>query len=310
MSLFFQGATKSVAFVPFVALRGNNHDLKIREQTNRKCCAWEMSLETANSKVLSNERAKQLPWSETIAGDGCPLLFMPFVTFQLEQQQKLSGLTDVPFEAELAFQKSEKPIARIESWLWKSDKFRKIRATYIDAGWKAQVFNSVWYPSPEYDLPLLGIDFLSFGKKKVLCVMDFQPLTQNEDYLRKYCEHMEKIRSKYDGLKGRMSKRFYDEAQFFSKQLIFAKFDTQEPVQSELFPAFKEYVNEYLDMIDKAVPDFSSEGVGKVREWHRDYDQYSAERDPAVGLFSSYWGKDWANRFTHEFLFSDSVQQH
>lgn len=37
---------------------------------------------------------------------------------------------------------------------------------------------------------------------------------------------------------------------------------------------------------------------------HQDYDQYSAEKDPAVGLFMSYWGKPWALKFTHEFLFS------
>jgi len=45
------------------------------------------------------------------------------------------------------------------------------------------VFNSVWYPDPKYDLPLLGVDFLSFGKKKILCVLDFQPLKQEKAYL-------------------------------------------------------------------------------------------------------------------------------
>lgn len=257
--------------------------------------------------VPSSERVAKLPWSQTIADDGCPLSFMPFVMFQLEQQQKLSGLTDVPFEEKFAFQRCEKPVARIESWQWKSDDFRKIRATYIDAGWKAQVFNSVWYPSPRYDLPVLGIDFLSFGKKKVLCVMDFQPLSQDSEYLSKYCERMEDVRNKYDGLSGKMSTKFYDEAQFFSKQLIFAKFDNQEPIMPQLFPAFCEYVSEYMRMMDNASPDDSEESISRVTEWQRQYDQYSAERDPAVGLFSAYWGKDWAERFTHEFLFSDAV---
>lgn len=257
--------------------------------------------------VTTSNRASELPWPETIAGDGSPLSFMPFVMYQLEQQQKLSGLTDLPFEKELSFQKSQKPVARIESWQWKSDDFRKIRATYIDAGWKAQVFNSVWYPSPRYDLPLLGIDFLSFGKKKVLCVMDFQPLSQDTGYLSKYCEQMEDVRNKYEGLSGKMSAKFYDEAQFFSKQLIFAKFDTQQPIMSQLFPAFCEYITEYMRLMDNASPDDSEESVSRVSEWQRQHDQYSAERDPAVGLFSTYWGKEWAERFTYDFLFSDAV---
>ncbi|MEO0988042.1 MAG: dihydrobiliverdin:ferredoxin oxidoreductase, partial [Cyanobacteria bacterium J06639_14] len=39
----------------------------------------------------------------------------------------------------------------------------------------------------------------------------------------------------------------------------------------------------------------------------KDYDQYSAERDPASGLFSSYFGHEWSERFLHEFLFEDAV---
>lgn len=255
--------------------------------------------------VLTSERAARLPWTETVAGDGAPLSFMPFVMHQLAEQERLVGLSDLAIDEDFAYQRSEKPVARIESWQWKSDDFRKIRATYIDAGWKAQVFNSVWYPSTRYDLPILGIDFLSFGKKKVLCVMDFQPLCQDPEYLAKYCERMERVRNKYEGLNGRMSSRFYDEARFFSKQLIFARFDNQEPITSQLFPAFCDYISEYMHMIDDATPDDSEESVARVSEWHRQYDQYSAERDPAVGLFSTYWGKDWADRFTHEFLFSD-----
>jgi hypothetical protein len=32
----------------------------------------------------------------------------------------------------------------------------------------------------------------------------------------------------------------------------------------------------------------------------------SAEKDPAVGLFKTYWGEKWAEDFTHNFLFSMS----
>ena len=34
------------------------------------------------------------------------------------------------------------------------------------------------------------------------------------------------------------------------------------------------------------------------------YDQYSADKDPAHGLFKSYFGEDWADDFIHEFLFT------
>jgi 15,16-dihydrobiliverdin:ferredoxin oxidoreductase len=47
--------------------------------------------------------------------------------------------------------------------------------------------------------------------------------------------------------------------------------------------------------------------IQRIVKAHKDYDQYSAERDPASGLFSSYFGHEWAERFLHEFLFEDSI---
>lgn len=164
----------------------------------------------------------------------------------------------------------------------------------------------MWYPSSVYDAPLLGIDFLSFGKKKVICVLDFQPLVQDPEYLKKYCEPIQYIKEKYEGIAGTMSKRFYDETLFFSKQLAFAKFDNPDPVKTQLFPAFKEYLRDYLKMMEGLEPNDDPAAMQRVRDLHKEYDVYSAERDPAVGLFGTYWGKDWANRFTHEFLFSDA----
>jgi hypothetical protein len=48
-----------------------------------------------------------------------------------------------------------------------------------------QVFNSVWYPHEDLDLPILGIDLLLFGGHKILAIVDFQPLEQDEDYKAK-----------------------------------------------------------------------------------------------------------------------------
>jgi 15,16-dihydrobiliverdin:ferredoxin oxidoreductase len=258
--------------------------------------------------VDSSARAAKLPWPASVAGEDVELLFMPFIEHQLGvMRAEFAETQDAPFEEEYSLQESEKRPARIESWQWKNEYFRKIRATYIDAGQAAQVFNSVWYPDSKYDLPLLGIDFLSFGKKKVLCVLDFQPLVQDEEYLKQYCEPIAYIKAKYDGLAGTMSARFYDETLFFSKQLAFAKFDNADPVSSQLLPAFKEYLRDYVKMVKGATPDDSPAAVARVRELQREYDQYSAERDPAVGLFSTYWGERWAEDFTYNYLFADAV---
>jgi len=122
----------------------------------------------------------------------------------------------------------------------------------------------------------------------------------------KYIEPLAAIKQKYPGLAGTMSSRFYDENKFFSKQLAYGKFDTTDAVSSELLPAYKEYLDYFLDTIKAATPETDPAKIAEIRALQAEYDQYSAERDPAVGLFSSYFGPEWAERFTHEFLFEDS----
>lgn len=250
----------------------------------------------------------QLPYSSSIAGAEFPLVFMPFLMHQVEvMRREFAPIEDVGIDQELMFQSSSKRNARIESWAYRTPEFRRIRSTYIDAGLPAQVFNSVWYPEPTYDLPLLGIDFLSFGKKKVLCILDFQPLRQDPEYLAKYVDPLGPIKAKYEGLAGQMSSRFYDENKFFSKQLAFGRFDNPEPIMAELFPAFQEYLAQYVGLVKATEPNTDPEFMAQTLQLQKEYDQYSAERDPAVGLFSTYFGPEWAERFTHEFLFEDTV---
>ena len=196
--------------------------------------------------------------------------------------------------------------ATIQSWCYECPQLRKIRYTYIDAGDSSQIFNCVIYPSHNYDLPLLGLDFLSFGKVKNLVVLDFQPLFQDADYQAKYIEPLKFLHDRYPDLSQDLEMKFYDANQYFSKYLLFAKTDV-ETVSTRLLAAFKDYLDLYWQMLDRAEPLTDPSDIQRIAKAQRDYDCYSAERDPASGLFGSYFGHEWAERFLHEFLFEDSV---
>jgi len=197
--------------------------------------------------------------------------------------------------------------ATIQSWCYQCPEFRKIRYTYIDAGPAAQVFNSVLYPSHHYDLPLLGVDFLSFGKKKILVVLDFQPLFRDPAYLEKYIEPMQAVRQDYDDLAQNLEMKFYDANQYFSKYLLFAKTDA-ETVKTRVLDAFKDYLTLYWQLLEEKAEQLTdASDIQRIVKAQKDYDQYSADRDPASGLFSSYFGHEWSEKFLYEFLFEDAV---
>ena len=196
--------------------------------------------------------------------------------------------------------------ATIRSWCYQCTELRKIRYTYIDAGASAQIFNSVIYPNHHYDLPLLGIDFLSFGQVKNLIVMDFQPLFQDQAYLEKYIYPLKVLHDKYPELSQNLEMKFYDANQYFSKYLLFAKTDP-ETVRTRAFEAFQDYLNLYWQMLADAIPLDDQSDIQRVVKAQKDYDQYSADRDPASGLFSSYFGHEWSEKFLYGFLFEDAM---
>jgi 15,16-dihydrobiliverdin:ferredoxin oxidoreductase len=235
-------------------------------------------------------------------------MYKPFIEHLEQSLFRRYELQSRPIPAGLEFQTSDRGRnpATIQSWCYQCSELRKIRYTYIEAGESAQILNSVIYPSHHYDLPLLGIDFLSFGQVKNLIVMDFQPLFQDEAYLAKYIDPLKGLRDRYPDLAQDLEMKFYDANQYFSKYLLFAKTDA-ETVKTRVFEAFKDYLKLYWQLLDTAQPQRDPRAIERIVKAQKDYDQYSADRDPASGLFSSYFGREWSERFLYEFLFEDAI---
>lgn len=275
-------------------------------------------------KIFNQESAKTLELSDVESSLGMPwkssidstvkdeeLLYMPFwewhMSFMKENLTNLRVQSCTDGKTDFSYNENTKKKSRIVSMCASSDEYRKIRMTYYDAGDNTQVYNAVCYPDPSYNLPVLGIDLLAFNRKKYLAIVDFQPIHENEaDHAMKYEHILNPIKEKYDSLKGRMSSKFYDETQFFSQEMLFARFDDESIVKDDLFPAFKSYVETHLDLVRNIEPnnDESNFVLGRQKA----YDMYSAERDPATGLFTAMFGEDWANDFVHNFLFSMSKE--
>jgi 15,16-dihydrobiliverdin:ferredoxin oxidoreductase len=235
-------------------------------------------------------------------------MYKPFLNHLESELQSRFALRrrSIPAGLESKVSDRGKHPATIQSWCYECPELRKIRYTYIDAGESAQIFNSVIYPNQQYDLPLLGLDFLSFGKVKNLVVLDFQPLFQDEAYQQKYIAPLQFLHAKYPDLAQGLEMKFYDANQYFSKYLLFAKTDA-ETVSTRLLAAFKDYLDLYWQMVDQAEPLTHSHDIQRVVKAQKEYDQYSADRDPASGLFSSYFGHDWSEAFLYGFLFEDAV---
>ncbi|MCP9809787.1 15,16-dihydrobiliverdin:ferredoxin oxidoreductase [Cyanobium sp. HWJ4-Hawea] len=201
---------------------------------------------------------------------------------------------------------SAKGTSVIKSWLWQLPGIRRWRVTRLDAGESLQVLNSVAYPDYDRDQPLMGIDLLWFGaRQKLVAVLDFQPLLQTPQYLEQHLEGLRQLQEQFPELSGEEAMRSYDPHQYFSPWLLFCRGDKQQ-AEGSLPTAFTAFLKAYW-----ALHNAPQKGVGleptEVARLQTIYDQYSAERDPAHGLFTSHFGKAWSDRFLQEFLFPGSL---
>jgi len=235
---------------------------------------------------------------------------MPFLETQLNILDKI-GAVEVPEAVRPDLRLGQRPrrsdddakgAARVGSRVFEvPGTFRRVRMTYFDGGQSLQVFNSLWYPTFDRpDAPLLGVDLLRFGPKKFLCIVDAQP-PQGRSHMTHDTSTLDAIKRKYPALEGEVSSRYYDDNRFFSKQMLYGRFadDGERLVEEALLPAFGAYVEAYVDVVARC-------GVSErdARPFHADYDAFNAERDPAHGLFTSYFGEEWSDAYLSEFLFA------
>jgi 15,16-dihydrobiliverdin:ferredoxin oxidoreductase len=230
------------------------------------------------------------------------MTWMVMMQEQLRAMKEL-GFENLPFNQSFMMKTNDAKGAKIVNLALKNKIFRKVRLTYLDVGDQAQVFNSVFYPSFEYDLPLLGIDLISLNRKMILAGVDFMPLYPTEEYEAKYIEELTPIKARYSSLQGNHSGKIYDDSTFFSKNMLFGRFKDEQSVDSEIIPASKEYLHTYLQLVASAIPDTSEPRMASVKHRQTLYDRYNAEKDPAVGFFNKYFGKDWTESYVHDFLF-------
>tara|TARA_B100000214_G_scaffold343870_1_gene292635 strand:- start:180 stop:902 length:723 start_codon:yes stop_codon:yes gene_type:complete len=197
---------------------------------------------------------------------------------------------------------------KVHSWLWNVPKFRRWRVTRLDAGDNLQVLNSVAYPQYQFDMPILGVDLLWFGKKqKLVSILDFQPLMQDQEYFDRYFKELKQLKKCFKEFNSDIKSNIYDPSKYFSPWALVCKGGNYE-VKNILPKVFNSFLNNYWDNLHLNQDKYTKINSKEVKLLHIEYDKYSAEKDPAHGLFSGFFGKEWSDKYMKEFLFPLSLE--
>ena len=246
-------------------------------------------------------------------------LYQPFLDYAIPLLTERLDLAPYPIPA--GFERKEsitgkgkkEQLVVTTSHAFKSSKLRQIRAAHVQGGDALQVLNFVIFPQLNYDLPFFGADLVTLPGGHLIA-LDMQPLFHDAAYQKQYSDPILPIFNNYQK-ELPWGGDFPDEAKpFFSPAFLWTRPKETEAVETHVFAAFKDYLQAYLNFVEQAQPITDSKRLSEILQAQRNYINYRAEKDPARGMFTRFYGEEWTEEYIHGFLFDlerklPSVQQ-
>lgn len=215
-------------------------------------------------------------------------------------------------EAEMPTGVSAKMATKVYRGVGAQKKVRRARVTLVHAGEQLQALNAAVYPTDKSELPLLGLDIILIGGKRLLVGMDFSPISRDPKYLHEYCEVplgaiRDKFNNAHEGLLTVPGTKLYGEdPEFFSPAMFFSRASPDNLASDgPLAKAFEEICDAYAELLSGAHlrEPISLHNPGQVRWQHTRYDAWHERRDPAIGIFKKMFGEEVTQRFVDQVLF-------
>ncbi|HIK31914.1 MAG TPA: phycoerythrobilin:ferredoxin oxidoreductase [Oscillatoriales cyanobacterium M59_W2019_021] len=236
-------------------------------------------------------------------------LYQPFLDLAIALLQERLDLQPYPipagFESKSAMAGKGKHQYEVvtTSYGYQAEKLRQIRAAHVCGGDSLQVLNFVIFPRLTYDLPFFGADLVTLPGGHLIA-LDMQPLFRDDPaYQAKYTQPILPIFERYQPDLP-WGGDFPEEARpFFSPAFLWTRPQETEAVETHVFAAFKDYLHAYLDFVDRAEPITDDRSLKAIEEAQLRYLNYRAEKDPARGMFSRFYGSEWTEEYIHGFLF-------
>lgn len=191
---------------------------------------------------------------------------------------------------------------KTDSYAYCTPKLRQIRTAHVQGGAALQVLNFVMFPGMEYDLPFFGADLVTLPGGHLIA-LDMQPLFHTDDYRTQYSKPLAETFEKHKQNLPWGGDFPEEAARFFSPNFLWSRPQEDELVETHVFAAFKDYLNHYLDFVEKAEPVTDPARLKEIKESQVAYLKYRAEKDPARGMFLRFYGEEWTEEYIHGFLF-------
>ena len=235
-------------------------------------------------------------------------LYQPFLDYAIALLKNRLELQSYPipagFESKSAVVGKGKNQEEVltTSYGYQTAKLRQIRAAHVQGGAALQVLNLVIFPQLNYDLPFFGADLVTLPGGHLIA-LDMQPLFHDSSYREKYTDPVLPIFESYLQQLPWGGDFPQEASAFFSPAFLWTRPQETAAVETDVFAAFKDYLQAYLNFVDRAEVVTDPQDLARIKAAQLSYLSYRAEKDPARGMFTRFYGKEWTEKYIHGFLF-------
>jgi hypothetical protein len=222
-------------------------------------------------------------------------IFNSISNLHLEFIGKL-GMTEIPIKDDFNIKILNSDCV-LHNYYFKNSEFKKIRLSYFMSN-ETQMFNSVWYPSYDYDCPILSVDLVNFSKDKSLCFINLVNINNEQEYLDKYEKPFMNIKKKYPELSESKSLHLYPFKNFLSKAMLYGHVYNSTNFNTIIPKALNEYLGVYTNL-------FNEKSINKnfIQARHGSYNDLRYDIEKKNYLTKNYFEKDWYNNLLNEYYF-------
>ena len=191
------------------------------------------------------------------------------------------------------------------TWAGKNERINFCRSVCINSP-SYCVLNFLIIPKSQYNIPLLGIDFVSLPNYHLI-VLDFQPsLHISKQFDKNLLKELFSIKDEFHQTVPMAAKMSEQISQFFSPGVIWSKLPKEEIsenlINNNLYPTFQKYLDLYLNILFRA-EEVDLKVQKELINGQIQYLEYRKSKDPARPMLKVLFGETFTESLINNFLF-------
>ena len=184
----------------------------------------------------------------------------------------------------------------IENEFHEAKGFRRLHIEVAEFSQSLKILHCVFFPDPEYDIPIFGMDLVEINGNVSAAIVDLSPTSKNQNI--KY----EKLLSKIDKSGFKVIREIPEWGDIFSNNVFFASLNN-ESEKNSFCKIVASYLSILIKLSHKTFQDNDQAIIEERINYQKNYCIQQMKNEKTSMVLLKYFDKKWVNEYIEKVLF-------